>query len=136
MYAIVSLDHHSLNLTSHFNNKIPAYLIITLFRFHSHFLSLQLKLGVKEVSKSLDILAWLVFGLLVGTIAHIINPRPHSGGVLGAIILGIVGALVGGFMGNLLFGVSVGNFDIGSFTVAVVGSLLVIFVARVLARNT
>lgn len=83
----------------------------------------------------MNILAWLVFGLIVGIIANVIDPRPSQGGLLGAIVLGIVGALVGGFLGNMLFGVGVSGFDFSSFAVAVAGSLLVLFVGRALTRS-
>lgn len=84
----------------------------------------------------MNILAWLVFGLIIGVIANIIDPRKSSGGILGAIVLGIVGALVGGFLGNLLFGVSVTGFNLSSFIVAVLGSLLVLFIGRALSKET
>jgi uncharacterized membrane protein YeaQ/YmgE (transglycosylase-associated protein family) len=84
----------------------------------------------------MNILAWLVFGLIIGVIANIIDPRQSSGGILGAIVLGVVGALVGGFLGNLLFGVSVTGFNLSSFIVAVLGSLLVLFIGRALSRET
>lgn len=83
----------------------------------------------------MDILTWVVFGLIVGIVANIIDPRPSSGGILGAIVLGVVGALIGGFLGNLLFGVGVTGFNISSFIIAVLGSLLLLFIARVLIRR-
>lgn len=82
-----------------------------------------------------DVLSWIMFGLIVGIIANIIDPRPAAGGILGAIVLGIVGALVGGFLGNLLFGVGVTGFNISSFIVAILGSLLLLFVSRALVRR-
>lgn len=83
----------------------------------------------------MDILTWVVFGLIVGIVANIIDPRPSSGGILGAIVLGVVGALIGGFLGNLLFGVGVTGFNISSFIIAVLGSLLLLFIARVMIRR-
>lgn len=80
----------------------------------------------------MNILAWIVFGLIVGVIANLVDPRPSQGGVLGAIVLGIVGAIVGGFVGNLLFGVGVTGFNISSFIVAVAGALVLLFGARAL----
>lgn len=83
----------------------------------------------------MDILTWIVFGLIVGVIANIIDPRPAQGGIIGAIILGIVGALVGGFIGNLIFGVDVTGFNFPSFIVAVLGALGVLFIGRMLVRG-
>lgn len=78
----------------------------------------------------MNILAWVFFGLLVGVIANILDPRPSSGGMLGAIVLGIIGALVGGFLSSLLFGVGITGFNFTSFAVAILGSLLVLYIER------
>lgn len=82
----------------------------------------------------MNILSWVVFGLVVGLIAHYLDPRPAEGGVLGTILLGVLGALLGGFLGDLLFGVGVTGFNLSSFIVAVVGSLVLLFVSRAIRR--
>lgn len=83
----------------------------------------------------MDILAWMVLGLIAGVVANLIDPRASSAGIIGAIVLGIVGALVGGFIGNAVFGVGVTGFNFSSLVVAVLGSLLVLFVGRMLRRT-
>lgn len=82
-----------------------------------------------------NIIFYVVFGLIAGTIANLIDKNPSQGGILGSIVLGIVGAVVGGFLGEALFGVGVTGFNITSFLVAVVGSLLVLWLARMMSRN-
>jgi uncharacterized membrane protein YeaQ/YmgE (transglycosylase-associated protein family) len=82
----------------------------------------------------MDLLAWAVFGLIAGVIANAIDPHESSGGILGAIVLGVVGAMVGGFLANLVFGVGVSGFNISSLVVAVLGSLLVLMAGRALSR--
>lgn len=77
---------------------------------------------------------WAVFGLITGTIANFITPS-SQGGIVGSAILGIIGAVVGGYLGQRFFGVSVTGFNVMSFVVAVAGSLLVIFVSRILMRG-
>jgi uncharacterized membrane protein YeaQ/YmgE (transglycosylase-associated protein family) len=79
----------------------------------------------------MNILSWILFGAIVGAIANMVDPRPSSGGLLGAIVLGILGAVIGGFLANLLFGVSITGFNFSSFAVAVLGSLLLLFIGRV-----
>ncbi len=79
----------------------------------------------------MSILYWAIFGLIAGSIANFLAPNPQ-GGILGSIILGIVGAIVGGFLGQRLFGVGVTGFNVMSFVVAIAGSLLVLFIARLL----
>lgn len=82
----------------------------------------------------MNIVGWIILGLVAGVIANMIDPRPARGGILGAIILGIVGALVGGFLGSVLLGVDVTGFNLGSILVAVVGSLLVLWIGRAVSR--
>ncbi len=82
----------------------------------------------------MNIISWMLFGLIVGIVANAIDPAPNEGGVLGAILLGVAGALVGGFLANMLFGVGIAAFDITSFMVAVAGSLVVLFGSRVFRR--
>lgn len=84
----------------------------------------------------MNIIGWLLLGLVAGVIANAIDPAPSKGGILGAIVLGIVGALVGGFIGSLLLGVDVSGFNIGSILVAVIGSLLVLWIGRALTRES
>ena len=76
----------------------------------------------------MNFLSWALFGLIVGIVAHAIDPKPEQGGIIGSIVLGLAGSLVGGFLADLFFGVSLSGFDFSSFTVAVVGSLVILFV--------
>jgi uncharacterized membrane protein YeaQ/YmgE (transglycosylase-associated protein family) len=84
----------------------------------------------------MNILSWIIFGLIVGVVANLIDPRPAKGGIFGAIILGILGSLLGGFLGNMLFGVSVTGFNFGSFAVAVAGALVLLVIGRLFSRPT
>ena len=74
---------------------------------------------------------WIVFGLIAGSIANFIAPSSR-GGIIGSIVLGIIGAVVGGYLGQMFFGVGVTGFNMMSFVVAVIGSLLVLFVSRLI----
>ncbi len=80
----------------------------------------------------MSIIGWMIFGLIAGTVANAIDPRPSSGGIVGAIVLGIVGAMIGGFLANVFLGLDVTGFNLTSFVVAVAGSLLLLFVGRAL----
>jgi len=79
----------------------------------------------------MTILYLIVFGLIAGAIANFIAPSSR-GGIVGSIILGVIGAIVGGYLGQVFFGVGVTGFNITSFVVAVVGSLLVLLVSRLI----
>ena len=84
----------------------------------------------------MDLLFWIIFGLIAGSVANMIDPRPSRGGILGSMVLGIVGAVVGGWIGSALFGVGVSGFNLSSFFVAVVGALLVLWAGRALTRSS
>ena len=78
----------------------------------------------------MNILTWIVFGLVVGIVANLIDPKPERGGMLGAVLLGVLGALLWGFLGDLIFGVGVTGFNLSSFIVAVIGSLILLALSR------
>lgn len=82
----------------------------------------------------MNILAWIIFGLIVGIVANIIDPYPEKGGLLGAVVLGMLGSILGGFLGNLVFGIGVTGFNFPSFAIAVLGSLLLLFLGRAIRR--
>jgi uncharacterized membrane protein YeaQ/YmgE (transglycosylase-associated protein family) len=50
----------------------------------------------------MDVLIWIVFGLVVGVVAKFVMPGRDPGGMIMTIVLGIVGALLGGWIGRAL----------------------------------
>uniref|UniRef100_A0ACD5GY80 GlsB/YeaQ/YmgE family stress response membrane protein n=1 Tax=Desertifilum tharense IPPAS B-1220 TaxID=1781255 RepID=A0ACD5GY80_9CYAN len=89
----------------------------------------------------MDIIAWLVLGLIAGALAKLIYPGRQGGGLLGTIGLGILGALVGGWLGQTLLGsagavaASAGALSLSSIVFAVLGAILLIFLWNLLARQ-
>ena len=78
----------------------------------------------------MGILSWIIFGLIAGILAKWSMPGEDGGGFIMTVIIGVVGALVGGYI-SVFFGMGkVDGFNFGSFVVAVVGSLVVLFVYR------
>ncbi len=82
----------------------------------------------------MNFIIYVIFGLIAGSIANMIDPRPSRGGILGSIVLGIAGAVVGGWLGSTIFGVGVSGFNLSSFIVAVAGSLVLLAIGRMLTR--
>lgn len=80
----------------------------------------------------MNIITWIVFGLITGAVANMIHIGPAKGGIFGAIILGIIGAVVGGYIGSTFLGIGVTGFNIPSFLVAIGGAVLVLLAARAL----
>ena len=50
----------------------------------------------------MNILGWILFGLIVGAIAKLLMPGRDPGGIIITMLLGIAGALLGGFLGRAL----------------------------------
>jgi uncharacterized membrane protein YeaQ/YmgE (transglycosylase-associated protein family) len=80
------------------------------------------------------IISWIIFGLLAGLIAKFIMPGKDPGGVFITIALGIAGALIGGFIATSLGYGGVDGFNFGSFIIAVIGSLILLFGYRMIRR--
>ena len=80
-------------------------------------------------------LVWIIFGLLAGAIAKFIMPGKDPSGFIVTIIIGILGAVVGGYLGSLLLGVGVSGFNFPSMLVAIGGSVLLLFLYRLVKKN-
>ena len=77
----------------------------------------------------MDILMWVVFGLVVGIVAKFIMPGQDPGGIVLTICLGIAGAVIGGWLGRV-FGLYRPG-DATGFIMAVVGAVAILALYRV-----
>ena len=82
----------------------------------------------------MGIITWIVFGLIAGLIAKWIMPGKDPGGFIITILIGIAGAVVGGFIATSLGYGGVDGFNLGSFFVAVLGSIILLFAYRMIRR--
>ncbi|HWM63849.1 MAG TPA: GlsB/YeaQ/YmgE family stress response membrane protein [Solirubrobacterales bacterium] len=77
-----------------------------------------------------------MLGLLAGAIAKLIMPGEDPGGFIVTTLIGIAGAIVGGLIASAL---DIGDldefFDIGTWLIAIGGSLLLLAIYRVVAGN-
>ena len=76
----------------------------------------------------MDILSWVLFGLLAGIIARCIMPGKEHMGIFMTMIVGIIGALIGGVASTALGFSNVSGFNIYSIAIATVGSIIVLFI--------
>ncbi|MBF2077127.1 MAG: GlsB/YeaQ/YmgE family stress response membrane protein [Synechococcales cyanobacterium T60_A2020_003] len=87
----------------------------------------------------MNIIAWIVLGLVAGAIAKAIYPGDQGGGILATMLLGIVGAFLGGTIYTLVttgqFALAGVAFSIGGFIVAILGAMLAIFLWGLVARR-
>lgn len=82
----------------------------------------------------MNIVMWILVGLVGGMIAKAIMPTKLPGGIILTVLLGIAGAIVGGFISIALgLGNGIDDFDIGTIFLSVVGAILLLFGYRMLA---
>ncbi|HEY9644293.1 MAG TPA: GlsB/YeaQ/YmgE family stress response membrane protein [Coleofasciculaceae cyanobacterium] len=88
----------------------------------------------------MNILAWIVLGLIAGAIAKAIYPGQQGGGILGTLILGVIGAFVGGSLYNFLttgtLALGAAGLSIGGVVVAVLGAIIALFIYYAVARRS
>lgn len=84
-----------------------------------------------------NIIAWIVFGLIAGAIAKFLKPGPDDGGWMTTIIIGIIGSMLGGFLGRVFFGAGVNNniFNFYSLIMSVIGSILVLYAFSAMSKK-
>jgi uncharacterized membrane protein YeaQ/YmgE (transglycosylase-associated protein family) len=80
----------------------------------------------------LNIVMWIVFGLIAGALAKLIYPGHQGGGLLQTALLGIAGAFVGGLLHSLFstgkFALTASNsFNFISLAIAIAGAIAAIF---------
>jgi uncharacterized membrane protein YeaQ/YmgE (transglycosylase-associated protein family) len=83
----------------------------------------------------MDVITWIILGLVCGAIAKAIMPGPDPGGIIVTIIIGIVGAVVGGFIGRIAFGAGVTGFNWQSVMLSVIGALLLLWIYRLATKG-
>ncbi len=90
----------------------------------------------------MNIIAWVVLGLLAGAIAKAIYPGAQGGGILATMVLGIIGAFVGGSVatlattGKLALTAAGTGLSIPGIFVAVLGAIIAIFVWGLITRSS
>ena len=86
----------------------------------------------------IDIIGWIIFGLVAGLLARWLMPGKDPAGCIVTVLLGIAGAVVGGFVARLL-GLATTTVTLGdrNFLVqlafAVLGAIIILALYRMLA---
>jgi len=89
----------------------------------------------------MGILSWILFGLIAGALAKLIMPGEDPGGfddlrgVLITVLIGIAGSVLGGFVGSILGLGGVNSFSIRSFSLAIIGALVLLYGYKKMQEN-
>lgn len=85
----------------------------------------------------MGIIGWIFLGLFAGLIARAIIPgETEPGGCIGTTAVGILGALIGGFIATALDIGRIGDFfDIGTWLIAIGGSILLLLIINAITRR-
>jgi uncharacterized membrane protein YeaQ/YmgE (transglycosylase-associated protein family) len=78
---------------------------------------------------NMNILLFLVFGLVVGFIARAVMPGSQRMSILATMLLGVVGSFIGGFVAALLTQTRVLDFNTTGVIGSVIGSLIALAIA-------
>ncbi|HEX9986623.1 MAG TPA: GlsB/YeaQ/YmgE family stress response membrane protein [Thermoanaerobaculia bacterium] len=77
----------------------------------------------------MNIIGWLLFGLVVGAIAKFLMPGRDPGGWIVTILLGIAGSFVGGFLATTLLG---RNDSTAGWIGSIIGAMVLLLVYRLI----
>lgn len=73
----------------------------------------------------------VIFGLIAGIVAKLLMPGKDPGGCVITSIIGIVGAVIGQAIGSYMLGLgTMDRWSIGNFLLAVVGSIILLLIYR------
>jgi len=90
--------------------------------------------GLLTGEDTVSVLAWIILGLIAGFIgSKIVNKRGE--GLILDIVLGIAGAIVGGWLFSLVGAAGVTGLNFYSIFVAIIGSVVVLFVYHAVVRR-
>ena len=85
----------------------------------------------------MGIIGFIILGLIAGAIAKAILPGDDPGGIIVTMLIGVAGALIGGVIASALNIGDLGDFfDIGTWLIAIAGSLLLLVVYRMVAGRS
>lgn len=83
----------------------------------------------------MNIVGWIILGLLFGFIASILDYNTQAkGGLAGMLTVGTLGTLSGGYLANHLFGLGLNGFNMHSLIIGIAGSILLLIASKTLMK--
>lgn len=84
----------------------------------------------------MNLLLWIVLGLIAGWISSLVMETNTEQGPLMDILVGVLGAVIGGFIFNLFGASAATGFNLYSLIVATVGAVALLWLRRMVVRST
>ena len=82
----------------------------------------------------MNVILFLIFGLIVGALARLIVPGREPGGWVTSLLIGVAGAFLGGFIGRALGMYSAGE-STGGFVMSLLGAIVLVGIYQMVARR-
>jgi uncharacterized membrane protein YeaQ/YmgE (transglycosylase-associated protein family) len=82
----------------------------------------------------MNLILFLIFGLVVGALARLIVPGREPGGWLTSMVLGVAGAFLGGLIGRAL-GMYGSDVTRGGFFMSLIGAILLVGIYSAVTRK-
>jgi uncharacterized membrane protein YeaQ/YmgE (transglycosylase-associated protein family) len=82
----------------------------------------------------MGIIAWIVFGFVIGLLARAIVPGRQHMGLVMTTLLGVAGSLVGGLVASAFGGGSITGLHGAGFLGSLIGAVLLLVIAGVATR--
>jgi uncharacterized membrane protein YeaQ/YmgE (transglycosylase-associated protein family) len=80
-----------------------------------------------------EVLVFVLFGLVVGVIARLVMPGRDPGGFLATAVIGMAGSLVGGLIGRYVLGRGQGYTP--GWVMSIVGAVVLLALVRMVSRG-
>lgn len=80
--------------------------------------------------EGLNVLSWIVIGLVAGAVAGWFVPGHERNGCIGTTLIGVAGGLLGGWIWTELLGQDQAGGFLGALLIAVLGSAIVLLILR------
>jgi uncharacterized membrane protein YeaQ/YmgE (transglycosylase-associated protein family) len=83
----------------------------------------------------LNLYIWMLFGSVIGIIAHLHDHRQARGGVIITMLIAIVGSVTGGYLANLFLAKTMIDFSLEGFATAMMTAFMLAVLYRISFRN-
>ena len=81
----------------------------------------------------MEVLSWIVFGLIAGGLAKLVVSGRDPGGLIVTMLLGVAGALLGGWLGRALSLYQPG--EPAGWMMSILGAVILLLIYRALIRR-